>query len=625
MTYLHPQLLTPDPTVAGSPRDAGDNEQALDLFPYRLVRAAPSLPALSAWAGRLDLLHDPGPMELQPDGNGRAELMLDFGTELHAWLELIVGAPRLCHVMAVFGEHPAEAEGFVVCTEPRPEILRTVPAGAASSVRFDEFKAVCLGNRQPSLRGFRFVRLLFHDLPEKITLRQVCAHAMFTFRERRGEFRCSDQRLQRAWQTSLYTARVCTQPAAIWDGIKRDRVGWYGDARISQLAIDSVYHDSRPADGMLPALPTDNWVNSVPTYSFDAIAMLKQRILAFGSAAPCVAETYEKVRTFLAWVKQTQINQDGFIIRSDNLKFFADLGFLDWSLMPVGGRFEELCWLQAKYVEALRTAAVVAGWLGRPEDAAAWESQAQALHDLVVRRFWDPAQGFLHTLNHVGQVPNPYKLVGFPHYQRTYVEGIRLGPSGPSRQSNAYAVLAGLCTPAMAGSVLRQVFANPAIEPIITAYFRYYENCARAECGDSAGALLDMLGYIAGMIEAEDAATIWEVYDPRVTDLSRYYGGFDVTWDWEISFCHGWGAGLVPLVQQWLFGVEPTEPGFGAVRLAPARPAPWPIAFEAALPTPHGPIRIVQESSDAPLRYALPKAIGVTDPTPREVVVERAG
>jgi hypothetical protein len=47
--------------------------------------------------------------------------------------------------------------------------------------------------------------------------------------------------------------------------------------------------------------------------------------------------------------------RDGFLIRTDRQYFFG-IGFVDWSLMPVGGRFEELCWLQCRYVEGLRTA-----------------------------------------------------------------------------------------------------------------------------------------------------------------------------------------------------------------------------------------------------------------------------
>ncbi len=613
--YLHPDLLSPDPTLAAGGRRVGDNELALDLFPNRLIRNSRALAAAPAWGRRLNVHRDPGPLALAPDSAGRAELLVDFGTELHAWLELTVQTTRPGHVMAAFGEHLLEAEGLIPCTEPRPELVRPIPAGSGVRIRFDEIRATALGNRSPSLRGFRFVRLVFHDLPPRATLRRVCAHAVFTFRERRGEFRCDDPRLQRAWQTSLYTARICTQPDAIWDGIKRDRVGWFGDARITQMALDAVYSDPRPVDAMLPLLPADSWVNGVPGYSFDAIAMLAQRMLAHGAEDPGVAACYERVAAFLDWVRKTQSSRDGFIVRSEGLKFFAGIGFLDWSRFPIGGRFEELCWLQCKYVEGLRLAARIARWLGRTADSEGWERRADRLGQLIRRRFWDGRNGFIHTLNHVEPVPKPLKHGDSPHYRLTYTDRIRNGPSGPSRQANALAVLADICTPDMQAVIRSRVLSNAAIEPVITAYFRYFENSARARCGDPAGALRDMTDYIANMLEAEDAATVWEVYDPRVRGLSRYYGGFDVTWDWEITFCHGWGSGLVPLVQRHLLGIQALEPGFRAIRIAPTAP-PWRMAFEAAVPTPHGVIRALRDSPEEPLRLHLPRGVALVGPTP---------
>lgn len=619
--YLHPDLLSPDPTIAAAGRRAGVRELELDVYPNRLVRHSPALRGAAPWARRLNLHRDPGPLVLTPDASGRAELLLDFGTELHAWLELTLRTDRAGHVMAAFGEHPLEAEGLIPCTEPRPELVRAIPAGARVAVRFDEIRATALGNRSPSRRGFRFVRLVFHGLPRGAVLRRACAHAIFTFRERRGEFRCDNPSLQRAWQTSLYTARVCTQPDAIWDGIKRDRSGWFGDARITQMAIDAVYHDPAPVDAMLPLLPSDNWVNGVPGFSFDGIAMLAQRMLAHGADAPAVRDCYARVSTFLGWVRRRQTNRDGFIVRSDDLKFFAGIGFLDWSRFPVGGRFEELSWLQCKYVEGLRTAARIARWLGRSDDADRWDGQADRLGRLIRRRFWDSRRGLVHTLNHAEPVAKPLKHGDSPHYRLTYEERVRNGPSGPSRQANALAVLAGICTADMQRVILERVLSNPAIAPIITAYFRYFESLARARCGDPAGALRGMADYVAGMIESEDAATVWEVYDPRVRDLSRYYGGFDVTWDWEITFCHGWGSGLVPLVERLLLGIQPAEPGFRSIRLtAPA--SPWRMAFDAVVPTPLGDIRVRRESPAGPLDIRLPRGIAQEGPVPEGVCVE---
>lgn len=67
---------------------------------------------------------------------------------------------------------------------------------------------------------------------------------------------------------------------------------------------------------------------------------------------------------------------------------------------------------------------------------------------------------------------------------KTYVEKIRLGPSGPSRQANALGVLAGVLPAGDWPTVRRRIFDNPRISPVITAYFGYYEQMARGLCGD---------------------------------------------------------------------------------------------------------------------------------------------
>jgi len=606
MSRLHPDSLSPDPTFGRAVRPCGELANELDLEPYRIVRA---VPALSAW--------NP-PVRLPAPANGRVELLLDFGTELDAVLELVITTTSLCNVIAFFGESEVEAENLILAFAPHPIITWHVPGAGTHTKHFDSTRWLNNPIAEKTARGFRFVRLVFHDVHGELRIDRLVAHAKFTFTERRGDFRCDDKRFQRAWQASVYTARLCTQPDSLWDGIKRDRHGWYGDARITAETNDAVWHEPMPVAKMLALLPTDNWCNGIPGFSFDAIAMLHQQVLAFGTEAPGVRDTFAKVGQFLDWVAANQTNADGFIIRDGTKKiwtYFEEIGFLDWSPVPLGGRFEELSWLQAKYVGGLRHAARLARWLDDSSSATRWQQQAERLEKLIGERFWSAAAGFIHTLNHVG----PCHALK-DHYQKTYVEKIALGPSGASRQCNAVAVLAGIGTDAQRQIILDRVFRNPAIAPIITPYFRYYEDCARALCGDPGGALEDMVGYIGDMVEREDAASIWEAYDPSVRDLRRYSNGRDVTWHWPTSLCHGWSSGLVPLTQRYLLGIEPVQPGFTEVRLQPATTARW--SFEATVPTPHGGIRVWRDAATAPVHYKLPAGIKAQLPA-EGVIVER--
>ena len=609
MLYLHEHSLSPDPTYGRRIAAASGNWQDVELYPHELMRATPNTPALAQWGKTLHLFHRPGTLALTPDTTNRAELLFDFGTEIDGVLCLELSGKSAANLMACFGESEPEAAGLIPGHHPNPTLYWHADKGR-TTIEAPE-------------RGFRFVRLVFSDIAHGITLRRVSVRARLTFRERNGDFTCSDSRFQRVWQTSVYTARLCTKQDTIWDGIKRDRVGWYGDARIIKLAADNVFFDPRPAEAMLSAMPVDCWANNIPNYSFDGIAMLKQHILTYGADRPCVRPCYDNSVKLLDWAQRTQTNRDGLIIRTDH-PYFGHIGFLDWSEFPSGGRFEELSWLQCKYLEAQRTLRETAIILGDTKTATRLTPRIDALARLISKRFWKSGIGFIHTRNHIGR-PKPIKgvrgwnydpfdtlLTGI-HHHYTYVEPVRLGPSGPSRQCNALAVLAGLAVPKHAQTILRSVFDNPAIPPIVTAYFLYYEQMARGLCGDPAGAVFRFRDYVGTMLEREDAATIWEIYRPWITDLRKYFGDVGELWTWPYSLCHGWGAGAVPVAARFLLGIESVAPAFGTIALSPCTGIPW--TFSATVPTPHGPITVTREKPEGIVAYRIPRAIQLTPQT----------
>jgi len=572
------------------------NRVGMRVYPHHLVRASPWRPEMRAWSRALHALRRPPELGTGPDAFGRAELVLDFGTELDGGLELDITVPGPATLSVFFGESIPEAEGLLAGRHPAPQVNWSLPGRGRHRKVFDS-------------RGFRFLRLVFHDPGPAVVIHSVVVHAEFTFRERDGGFTTSDRRFQRVWETSVYTARLCARPDSIWDGVRRDRHGWYGDARVTQETLDSVYFDPRPAETMLLALKTDSWANGIPNYSFDAVAMLRQLVLAHGTRRRALRDAYGLVRKLLGWVRRTQTNRQGFVVLTD-AEIWCRTGFLDWSLTPIGGRFEELSWLQCKYLEALRNAADLARWLGRERDAAAWTRQAEDLHAHIVKAFWRPGLGFVHTLNHVGTVDKPLMPAGnHQHYPRTYEQKIRLGPSGPSRQCNALAVWAGACTPEMRRTVLRRVFDNRRVPAIITPYFAYFEQIARAECGDPAGAVMRMRDYVGELLEREDSPTVWEMYDLDVRDHRRYYCHYNSEFDWTVSHCHGWSSGAVALATRYVAGVRPVLPGFRAVSLDPCAGIPW--AFQATVPTPYGPIRALREKSRGPVVYWVPRGITV--------------
>ncbi len=607
MLYLHAGSLSPDPTYGHRIGKSAGNWTEVELFPHELLRASPLSPLLTRWSRSLDLFKYPGELLLKADSNNRAELILDFGTEVDGQLNVEVRTDCPVNLIACFGESEPEASGLVPGHHPDPTFYWHVGQGTQRIVS--------------ETRGFRFVRLIFCDVRKELSLCRVSTTARFSFRERDGDFQCSDKRFQRVWQSSVYTARLCAKENTIWDGIKRDRVGWYGDARIIKMALDNVFFDPCPAEAMLESMPTDRWANNIPNYSFDGIAMLRQHILFYGKNRPCVRPCYERALELMDWVRRTQTNEDGFIIRSDH-PYFGDMGFLDWSDFPSGGRFEELSWLQCKYLEALRNMREVALILGDNKSVAMLSPRIKILELLIVKRFWDARKGFIHTLNQVSPPASETMKEGWSvsdltnhpafgvHYRKTYLDKEQLGPSGPSRQCNALAVFAGLATPAMRKKILRHVFDNSNVSSLCTAYFLYYEQMARGLCGDPAGAVINFRDQVGLLLEREQAATLWERHSPDLTDIRKYFGP---NWEWPYSLCHGWGAGAVPVAMRFLLGVEPIEPAFGMVALRPCTGLSW--TFSAKIPTPHGCIRISREKEGDPVLYRIPKDIALAAET----------
>ena len=591
--YLHPKSLSPDPLYGRRGKSLPDNATGLTVYPHACVRVAPGQLEAKVWSRELNLFRKAVPLRLRPDADGRLELVLDFGTELEASLDITLDCPSSCNLFAVFGESLPEAETQGLCTtNPDQTVQWHIPRAGRQ-------------HRQFAQRGFRFIRIQIYDLTGSVVFQDISADAWFAFNKRPGDFLCSDKDFLRTWQTSVYTARLCTKMNGYWDGIKRDRHGWFGDARVIQETTDAVFHDPAPAAAMFKDLPTDKWVTGIPGYSLDAVAMLKQFILCHGLDHAAVPEAYARAREMLRWSQRTQTTAQGFITRDPKAQYFGEIAFVDWSPIPVGGKFEELSWLQCKYVEAWNQASWIADQLGHKQEARGFREEGATLARRVLRTFWRPGRGMIHTLNQTTRRWEPLLVLaalGGNEYRHRYFKNPPLGPSGASRQSDALAIWAGLLTtPAMRKTVLK-VFLSKKVPRVITPYFLYFEQCARAECGDPAGALQAMFAYVWEQVGQNDSATVWEWYDPAVQDFRKWALG-----DWPKSLCHGWGSGLVPMTQRYLLGVTPVAPGFRQVKLHPCVPVSWP--YEARIPTPYGPITVHKRRGAKKPEYTLPAGI----------------
>ena len=155
-------------------------------------------------------------------GKPAPALLLDFGIEMQGGVQLVMGMTP--------GKDPVRFRvrlGESV-TEAMSDIGGDTNATNDHAMRDYEIQAPWLGSVQAGNSGFRFVRIDLLDKDRTVFLKEV--NAIFSYRDipYLGSFKCSDERLNRIWQTGAYTVHLNMQHY-LWDGIKRDRLVWIGD------------------------------------------------------------------------------------------------------------------------------------------------------------------------------------------------------------------------------------------------------------------------------------------------------------------------------------------------------------------------------------------------------------
>jgi hypothetical protein len=121
---------------------------------------------------------------------------------------------------------------------------------------------------------------------------------------------------------------------------------------------------------------------------------------------------------------------------------------------------------------------------------------------------------------------------------------------------------------------------------------------ARFENGAHASAM-ELLRCCWGNMISHNAETFWEMVDGRdgsfVTRVRVADTGNPESDTWD-SYCHGWSAGVAFMLQGYVLGVIPVEPGFRRLRIAP-RLGDLTHA-RGTVPTPLGDVTVSAEQRD---------------------------
>ena len=398
-------------------------------------------------------------------------------------------------------------------------------------------------------RTFRYVQLDVTTGDAPLRLHDV--HSVFTAYpfEETASFSSDDPQLDRIWDVSWRTARLCANET-YFDTPYWEQLQYVGDTRIQALIslyVDGddrlmrksirAYDRSRVSEGLTASRYPSHEQQFIPTYSLLWISMVHDYWMHRDDPA-FVRSFLTPIRSVLEWY-EPRVDETGLVGPT------PWWNFVDWTFdtgVPPGAEDGHSTIVSLQLAYALDHAAELAANFGRPDAAEYYRARSASLTEAVRERAWDAERGLL--------ADTPAKT----HF---------------SQHANILGVLTDLFSAERETAVMERVLADTSLTPA-TYYFRFYLHRAMKEAG---------LGdrYI-------------EVLEPWREMLSWGLTTFAEEPVPTRSDSHAWSAHPNYQFLSLVAGITPAAPGFAEVRIAPAL---GPLnRVEAEMPHPDGTIRV---------------------------------
>lgn len=481
-------------------------------------------------------------------------IVLDFGTEIFGGIQISVfhgsGDSGVASVRLRFGESLSE-----VFSELGGRQNATNDHAVRDSV-------VCLGSLASTSEfgntGFRFARI---DLLEEefIVIKFIRAVMLIRDIEYKGSFECSDERLNRIWNTAAYTAHLNMQEYLL-DGIKRDQLVWIGDMGPETATIQSVFGYNEVVPKSLNFVrdetPLPGWMNGIASYSMWWILILYGWHMQNGDMI--FLKENHKYLSELCRLFGDYVNNDGSE-RTDGMRF------LDWPTRENSMGTD--AGVHALLTYAMDRAGRLFGFL---DDAPMQEFCAELCSKL--RRWIPDANG--------------------------------------SKQAEAFQVLAGIKKLPSDGGKPENLknLLSENMEGIST-FLGYYILEAKAR-NKQMDQCLDIIRTYWGKMIDLGATTFWEDFDLSWADNANHIDELplgeqdDIHGDkgahcyqgFRHSLCHGWASGPAPFLSENVLGIKILKPGCKSISINPdLGDLKW---AHGTYPTPYGLITVSHRRLD---------------------------
>ncbi len=476
-----------------------------------------------------------------PHGSAtHAKIVLDYGFEFPGSIRPLIwgtkGAGGRCDILVRTGESVMEALtpiGEKNTTNDHAIRDRVMNVGSNSAPETNE-------------SGQRFVCIELLGEDTVVTFKAVQGVFHYLDLDYLGSFSCSDETLNRIWNIAAYTTHANMQEY-LWDGIKRDRLVWIGDmhTEVQTILATFGYNDivPRSLDLVRDGTPSDQWMNTIATYSMWWILIHDDWYRAFGDRA-----YLEEQHTYLC---ELLTRLSGYVDER-GAETLPGRRFLDWpnDADPIAVH----AGLQGCLKLALDRGAYLLRELGEEDIAALCETTAERMKQ---------------------HVPD----------------------TNGSKQAASLLVLSGLSDPIE----INEIILAPGGGHGYSTFFGYYILAAKALAGDFAGALNDIKEYWGGMLTM-GATTFWEDFDLNwmenagridevvpagMADIHGDFGNYCYV-KFRHSLCHGWASGPCPYLSHYVLGIKNLAPCKYEVKPELA----WLDWAKGTYPTPKGVIRV---------------------------------
>ncbi|MGB9877319.1 MAG: family 78 glycoside hydrolase catalytic domain, partial [bacterium] len=484
--------------------------------------------------------------EIEPK-EGDVELIIDFGMELSGFLEFEVEAGQ--GTVLDFYAFESLHDGFIEDTTGLHNTLRYVCREGYQ--RYRSFVR----------RGFRYVMLTLRNLRKPVRIYSLKTYLATYPVAEIGTFRSSDYRLNRIWEISKHTERLCMEDTYV-DCPAYEQTFWVGDSRNEALINYTTFAGYPLSKRCLKLVPKSLYRSPLPE---SQVPSGWQNVLTAWSILWMLAckEYYhftgewKFLEEIYPYLLQTAKNFKKFINDKGLLDIYA-WNMLDWAPMDTPGS-GVVTHQNALLVKALKETAEIARILGRSEDEKFLLEFGENLKKAINEHLWDEER-------------------------KAYIDSIHKDGTRSSVLSLQTQVIIYLsdCATGERKRIIEEYLLEPPLDfvKIGSPFMSFFYFEALAKMG-KIERILEEIRNNWGLMLDYDATTCWETFPGSLDVLGKKL---------TRSHCHAWSAAPAFFLPVYILGVKPVEPGFSKVLIEPNLcDLTW---ARGTVPTPMGVIEV---------------------------------